>query len=61
MVMKNRRTFLKTLAAASTAAALPRSLAGQQKIVRLNVRGGAIDVHHHFQGPGSGSASRSSR
>ena len=56
--MNDRRTFLKTLAAAGTAGFMPRTLRGQSNVVRLNVRGGAIDVHHHFQGPGMSAGNR---
>jgi predicted TIM-barrel fold metal-dependent hydrolase len=56
--MKDRRTFLKTLAAAGAVAVVPRALAGQERGVKLNVRGGAIDVHHHFQAPGMGGGNR---
>ena len=31
---------------------VPHGLAGQERVNRLNVRGGAIDVHHHFLPPG---------
>jgi predicted TIM-barrel fold metal-dependent hydrolase len=45
--------FLKTLAAAGVGALAPSSgLFGQERVVRLNARGGAIDVHHHFVPPG---------
>jgi predicted TIM-barrel fold metal-dependent hydrolase len=51
--MTGRRAFLKTLAAAGAASALPaHGLLGQERAVKLNVRGGAIDVHHHFLAPG---------
>jgi predicted TIM-barrel fold metal-dependent hydrolase len=50
--MSSRRAFLKTLAAAGAATMVPESLAGQQPVVKLNVRGGAIDVHHHYVPPG---------
>ena len=51
--MKDRRTFLKTLGAAGAASAIPfDGVFGQERVVKLNVRGGAIDVHHHFQAPG---------
>ena len=51
--MTGRRAFLKTLAAAGAASALPaHRLFGQERAVKLNVRGGAIDVHHHFLAPG---------
>jgi 6-methylsalicylate decarboxylase len=56
--MNDRRTFLKALAAAGTAGFMPRTLRGQSNVVRLNVRGGAIDVHHHFQGPGMSAGNR---
>src|SRR5690606_11025646 len=50
--MKDRRTFLKSLAAAGTAlVARPGTLFGQPRVTRLDVPGGAIDVHHHFVPP----------
>jgi predicted TIM-barrel fold metal-dependent hydrolase len=51
--MNHRRTFLKTLAAAGAASAIPFADAFGQNVVKLNVPGGAIDVHHHFQPPGT--------
>src|SRR4051794_25181557 len=51
--MTGRRQFLKTFGAVSVASLAPASgLLAQERVVRLNVRGGAIDVHHHFQPPG---------
>src|SRR5690349_20278086 len=51
--MTNRRQFLETLAAAGAASLVPSShLFGQGRVAKLNVRGGAIDVHHHFVPPG---------
>ena len=51
--MTERRAFLKQLAAAGAASLIPGAgLAGQDRVVRLSVRGGAIDVHHHFTPPG---------
>ena len=51
--MPNRREFLKTLAAAGAGTLMPvGGLLAQEKVVELNVRGGAIDVHHHFTPPG---------
>jgi len=51
--MTDRRRFLEGLAAAGAALLAPSSDAfAQQRRVRLNVRGGAIDVHHHFVPPG---------
>ena len=51
--MRDRRTFLKSLAAAGTALmARPARLFGQERVARLDVPGGAIDVHHHFVPPG---------
>jgi 6-methylsalicylate decarboxylase len=52
--MTDRRAFLKTLAAAGAATMVPlNGVFGQERVVKLNVRGGAIDVHHHFQPPGA--------
>ena len=55
----NGRQFLETLAAAG-AASLVRSsgVFGQGRAVKLNVRGGAIDVHHHFVPPPGGTTNR---
>jgi predicted TIM-barrel fold metal-dependent hydrolase len=50
--MPNRRAFLKTLAATGAVALVPQTLGGQEQVVKLNVRGGAIDVHHHYVPPG---------
>ena len=51
--MTNRRQFLQALAVAGAASLTPLSGAfGQDRVVKLNVRGGAIDVHHHFVPPG---------
>src|ERR1051325_2481351 len=51
--MTDRRTFLKALAATGAITCLPDpSLFAQAPAVKLNVPGGAIDVHHHFQAPG---------
>ena len=51
--MTNRREFLGTLAAAGAASLIPSSgVFGQERVAKLNVRGGAIDVHHHFVPPG---------
>jgi predicted TIM-barrel fold metal-dependent hydrolase len=51
--MRGRRTFLKSLAAAGTALMAPTGdLFGQERVNRLEVPGGAIDVHHHFVPPG---------
>jgi hypothetical protein len=50
----NRRRFLETLAAAAAASLVPSSgVFGQGRVAKLNVRGGAIDVHHHFVPPGA--------
>jgi predicted TIM-barrel fold metal-dependent hydrolase len=49
--MKDRREFLRILAAAGAVSFLPDDVFGQAR-AKLNVRGGAIDVHHHFQAPG---------
>jgi len=51
--MTNRRRFLEALAAAGAVSlAAPSRAFGQQRRVKLSVRGGAIDVHHHFVPPG---------
>ena len=51
--MTNRRQFLETLGAAAVASLVPSSrVFGQRRVAKLNVRGGAIDVHHHFVPPG---------
>lgn len=58
--MSDRRAFLKTLAAAGAAALVPGGgVFGQERRVnRVNVRGGAIDVHHHFPAPGAAPGAR---
>jgi len=50
--MTDRRLFLKTLAAAGAASLVPEFNVFGQTVNKLNVRGGAIDVHHHFNAPG---------
>ena len=51
--MTGRRQFLRTVGAVSVASlARSSALFAQERVVRLKVRGGAIDVHHHFQPPG---------
>lgn len=51
--MTNRRKFLEALAAAGAVALTPWFDAfGESRVAKLNVRGGAIDVHHHFVPPG---------
>ena len=51
--MTDRRAFLKALGAAGAASVLPAAgLFGQERVVKVNVKGGAIDVHHHFVPPG---------
>ena len=51
--MTSRRAFLQAIAATGAASLAPSSgLFGQERVVKLNVRGGAIDVHHHFVPPG---------
>jgi len=50
--MTTRRRFLGALAAAGAASLTPLSdVFGQSRVMKLNVRGGAIDVHHHFIPP----------
>ena len=57
--MTDRREFLKTLTAAGAASLVPgNAFSAQERVVRVNVRGGAIDVHHHFRAPGMGQAAR---
>ncbi len=51
--MISRRRFVGTVAAAGAASLAPWSGGwSQDRVVKLNVRGGAIDVHHHFVPPG---------
>ena len=52
--MSDRRTFLKSLAAAGAASFMSKAggVLGQDRVNKVNVRGGAIDVHHHFLPPG---------
>ena len=51
--MTDRRRFLAGLAAVGAASLAPSPrVSGQPRSVKLNVRGGAIDVHHHFVPPG---------
>jgi len=54
----DRRTFLKALAAAGAVSVLPDARLFGQANTRLNVPGGAIDVHHHFAPPGQTAANR---
>jgi len=57
--MTDRRTFLKALAASGAVTLLPdAALFGQSPVTKLNVPGGAIDVHHHFQPPGMSAGTR---
>ena len=55
MTRNSRRDFLKALAATGFYAS---TVFTQEKVNKVNVRGGAIDVHHHHQppalGPGAG-------
>jgi len=54
-----RREILKGLGAAGALTILGRGTGfTQNKVNRLNVRGGAIDVHHHHQPPTFGSIGR---
>jgi predicted TIM-barrel fold metal-dependent hydrolase len=56
--MTSRRRFLGGLVAAgATSLSLEPWGYAQERSVKLNVRGGAIDVHHHFVPPG-GSTNR---
>ena len=50
--MTDRRTFLKAIAATGAVSLLPEAALFGQSNSRLNVPGGAIDVHHHFAPPG---------
>jgi predicted TIM-barrel fold metal-dependent hydrolase len=50
--MTNRRRFLEALAVSGVASLAPCVAAfAQPRRTKLNVRGGAIDVHHHFVPP----------
>src|SRR4051812_28577002 len=51
--MTNRRRFLEALAMGGVTSLAPLPLVfAEDRPVKLNVRGGAIDVHHHFVPPG---------
>jgi predicted TIM-barrel fold metal-dependent hydrolase len=53
--MKDRREFLKTLAAVGACAMAPASgLLAQQGQYKPTAKGGCIDVHHHLSPPGFG-------
>src|SRR5262245_23646395 len=55
----SRREILKYLGAAGALTILgDRTVLTQTKVNKLNVRGGAIDVHHHHQPPGFGNIGR---
>ena len=56
--MSDRRLFLKTLAAAGAASLVPDFSVFGQTVNKLNVRGGAIDVHHHFNAAGQSTGPR---
>jgi hypothetical protein len=51
MTRNSRRDFLKALAATGFYA---NTVFAQEKVNKVNVRGGAIDVHHHHQPPALG-------
>jgi predicted TIM-barrel fold metal-dependent hydrolase len=50
--MTSRRRFLGALAATGAASLTSMPMFSQDRVVKLSVRGGAIDVHHHFVPPG---------
>jgi hypothetical protein len=50
--MTDRRFFIKTLAVAGAASLAPDLSVFGQTVNKLKMRGGAIDVHHHFNAPG---------
>jgi len=56
--MIDRRTFLRGLAASGAVSLLPDATSFGQSTMRLNVPGGAIDVHHHFMPPGQSAGAR---
>ena len=57
--MRDRRSFLKALAVGGTTTMLRGvGVFGQQTVNKVNVRGGAIDVHHHFLPPGQSAGAR---
>ena len=51
-ITASRREFLKRVGVAGAFAAMGRVTSSAQKpITKMNVRGGAIDVHHHHAPP----------
>src|SRR4051794_33283610 len=55
----SRREILKRLGTAGALTILSRGTGlTQNKVNKLNVRSGAIDVHHHHQPPGFGNIGR---
>jgi hypothetical protein len=51
--MTDRREFLRMLTTAGAATLMPANgMFAQEKVNKVEVRGGAIDVHHHHAPPG---------